>query len=185
MNKLLWIDMEMTGLDVEHEVIIEVAAIVTDLEFRELDTFEAILKQPQRYLDEMDDWNTEHHTKSGLVAKIPFGSDPEVVEDRLIDFVKKHFPDQRERPTLAGNSIHQDRLFIEKHMPRFAERLHYRMLDVSSWKIIFREKFGFKYSKHNNHRALDDVRESIQELRAYLRYINPPVLTPEPTDSND
>ena len=177
MKKLLWIDMEMTGLDVEQEVIIEVAAIVTDNDFREIDTFEAVVKQPQKYLDEMDEWNTEHHTKSGLKAKVPFGSDPEVVEARLIDFVKKNFPDPRERPTLAGNSIHQDRLFIEKHMPRFAERLHYRMLDVSSWKIIFREKFGFKYSKHNNHRALDDVRESIQELRAYLNYVTPPPQT--------
>lgn len=177
MKKLLWIDMEMTGLDVEHEVIIEVAAIVTDLDFKELDSFEAIVKQPQHYLDNMDEWNTEHHTKSGLVAKIPFGTDPEVVEAKLVDFVKKNFPDPRERPTLAGNSIHQDRLFIDKYMPLFAERLHYRMLDVSSWKIIFREKFGFAYSKHNNHRALDDIRESIQELREYMSYVNTPPRT--------
>lgn len=177
MEKLFWLDMEMTGLDVEQEVIIEVAAIITDLNFRELDTFHNIVKQPQKYLDEMDDWNTEHHTKSGLVAKVPHGSDPEVVEQRLLDFLKKHFPNPKERPIMAGNSIHQDRLFIDKYMPALAERLHYRMMDVSSWKVIFREKFGFAYSKHNQHRALDDVRESIQEMRTYVDFVQPPPKT--------
>lgn len=174
MNKLLWIDMEMTGLDVEHEVIIEVAAIVTDLDFRELDCYEAVVKQPQKFLDEMDAWNTEHHTKSGLKAKVPNGSDPEVVEARLIDLVKKHFPNPNDKPIIAGNSIHQDKIFIDKYMPMLADRLHYRMVDVSSWKVILREKFGFSYSKHNQHRALDDIRESIQELRTYVGFIQIP-----------
>lgn len=174
MKKLFWIDMEMTGLDVEQEVIIEVAAIVTDLNFAELDTYEAVVKQPKSYLDAMDDWNKEHHTKSGLVAKIPNGTDPETVEQNLIRLLKKHFPDPKDRPVLSGNSIHQDRLFIDKYFKEFSELLHYRMLDVSSWKVIFREKLGFAYSKHNQHRALDDVRESIQELQAYVRFVNVP-----------
>lgn len=167
MNKLFWIDMEMTGLDVEKEVIIEVAAVVTDLNFKELATFETVVKQPQKYLDSMDAWNTEHHKKSGLTAKVPFGMEPDQVEAKLMDMVKKHFPDPSERPVLAGNSIMQDRLFINKYMPELAARLHYRMVDVSSWKVIINNKFKYVYQKSNKHRALEDIRESIQELRHY------------------
>lgn len=177
MSKLFWIDMEMTGLDVEQEVIIEVAAIVTDWNFRELDTFETVVKQPQHYLDNMDDWNTEHHGESGLTAKVPNGMDPELVERRLVDLVKKHFPDPRHKPMLAGNSIAQDRLFIDKYMKDFADVLHYRTLDVTSWKVVMKNKFGFEYRKQNNHRALDDIRESIQELQAYVQYVQPPPQT--------
>lgn len=168
MNKLFWLDMEMTGLDVQKEVIIEVAAIVTDLSFKELATFETVIKQPQKYLDNMDAWNTEHHKKSGLTAKVPEGMDQDQAEAMLIDMIKKHFPDyKKNKPILAGNSIMQDRLFIDKYMPEFASLLHYRMVDVSSWKVILNNKFNFVYRKANNHRALDDIRESIQELRAY------------------
>lgn len=174
MKKLFWIDMEMTGLDVETEVIIEVAAIVTDLDFRELDSFEAVVKQPQFYLDNMDEWNKEHHGRSGLTAKVPMGVEPSAVEQRLIELVKRHFPDPKDRPVLAGNSIAQDRLFIDRYMKNFAELLHYRMLDVSSWKLIYANKFGFTYQKQNQHRALDDIRESIQELQAYVRYVQIP-----------
>lgn len=167
MTKLFWLDMEMTGLDVEKEVIIEVAAIITDLNFKELDTFEAVVKQPQKYLDAMDAWNKEHHKKSGLTAKIPFGMDPDQAEAKLVDLVKKHFPETNDRPVLAGNSIMQDRVFINKYMPDLATRLHYRMVDVSSWKVIINNKFNYVYQKANKHRALEDIRESIQELRTY------------------
>lgn len=170
--KLFWIDMEMTGLDVQKEVIIEVAAIVTDLNFSELEQFETVVRQPQKYLDSMDAWNTEHHRKSGLTAKVPTGMQPDQVEAKLVDMVKKHFPDPKDRPMLAGNSIMQDRLFIDKYMPDLAGRLHYRMLDVSSWKIILNNKFRYVYHKANQHRALDDIRESIQELRAYCDLIH-------------
>ena len=169
MNKLFWIDLEMTGLDIEKEVVIEVAAIITDLKFAELESFETVVKQPQKYLDSMDAWNREHHGKSGLTAKVPNGMQPDQVEAKLLDLVKKHFPN--ERPIIAGNSITQDRLFLNKYFPHFAEKLHYRMLDVSSWKIILNNKFGFEYKKSNQHRALGDIRESIQELRAYCDLI--------------
>lgn len=173
MNKLFWLDMEMTGLDVQKEVIIEVAAIITDLNFKELATFETVIKQPQKYLDNMDAWNTEHHKKSGLTAKVPDGMDQDQAEAMLIDMIKKHFPDyKKSKPILAGNSIMQDRLFIDKYMPEFASLLHYRMVDVSSWKVIFNNKYNFVYRKANNHRALDDIRESIQELRAYCDKLN-------------
>lgn len=174
-QKLLWLDMEMTGLEVNKEVIIEVACIVTDLNFKELETFETVVKQPQHYLDNMDAWNTEHHGKSGLTAKVPTGMEPSAVEFRLLAMIDRHFPeadkDKKFKPILAGNSIMQDRLFIDKYFPKVADKLHYRMLDVSSWKIIFNNKLDLMYKKQNAHRALDDIRESIGELRYYLDQI--------------
>lgn len=176
-EKLLWIDMEMTGLDVRKEVVIEVACIVTDINFRELETFETVVKQPSSYLDAMDAWNTEHHGKSGLTAKVPTGMEPDTVEFHLTSIIDRHFPkwkdDKKFRPILAGNSISQDRLFIDTYFKKVADRLHYRMLDVSSWKIIFNNKLGLLYKKQNAHRALDDIRESIGELRYYIDQINP------------
>ncbi|MCX7977623.1 MAG: oligoribonuclease [Bdellovibrionaceae bacterium] len=174
MSKLLWVDMEMTGLDVNREVILEVAAIVTDLHFNELETFDAILKQPQHYLENMDEWNTRVHGASGWIAKVPFGMDPVVAEDCLVALVMRHFPDANEKPVLAGNSIAQDRLFIDRHMPRLSALLHYRMLDVTSWKLIMFNRFGVKTQKENKHRALDDIRESIKELQTYLQYVKIP-----------
>lgn len=171
-ENLFWLDMEMSGLDIAKEVIIEVACIVTDMNFRELETFETVVKQPQSYLDNMDAWNTEHHGKSGLTAKVPFGMDPEMVETKLIDMINRHFPqsmtDLKKRPILAGNSIMQDRLFIDKYFKNLSARLHYRMVDVSSWKVVMNNKFNLEYKKQNSHRALDDIRESIGELRFYL-----------------
>jgi oligoribonuclease len=170
-KKLLWIDMEMTGLDVSREVILEVAVIVTDVELRELDTYETVIQQPQSYLDAMDEWNTKHHGASGLTARVPSGREPALVEADLIGLVDKHFD---EKPVIAGNSIAQDRLFIERHMPRLAARLHYRMLDVTSWKIVMNARFGLEFDKKKSHRALDDIRESLGELEFYLRHVNVP-----------
>ncbi len=176
-DHLFWLDMEMSGLDVNKEVIIEVACIVTDLNFKELETFETVIKQPQIYLDSMDAWNTEHHGKSGLTAKVPNGMLPESAEFRLCALIDKYFPtwrtDKKARPILAGNSIMQDRLFIDKYFLKLSERLHYRMVDVSSWKVIMNNKFQRVYKKHNSHRALDDIRESIGELRYYMDQIQP------------
>ncbi len=175
-ENLLWLDMEMTGLDVNKEVVIEVACIVTDMNFRELDSFETIVKQPQSYLDSMDAWNTEHHGKSGLTAKVPTGMQPEMVEMKLIDLINKHFPlsrtDPKKRPIMAGNSIAQDRLFIDKYFKNLSARLHYRIVDVSSFKVIINNKYNLEYKKQNSHRALDDIRESIGELKFYLSKYN-------------
>lgn len=172
--KLLWMDLEMTGLDVNKEVIIEVAAIITDLSFNEIATFETAVKQPKDFLDNMDTWNTQHHGASGLTAKVPFGMNQNEVEAQLIALVMHHFPDQNDRPILAGNSISQDRKFIDKHLPQFSELLHYRMLDVSSWKIIFNSIYNFKYEKVGQHRAMDDIRESIAELKSYMKFVKVP-----------
>jgi oligoribonuclease len=171
MTKLFWIDMEMTGLDVEKEVVIETAVIITDMDLNILATYHAVVKQEQKYLDAMDEWNTTHHKASGLTALVPQGKDPETIEKDFIALVDKYFPG--ERPVLAGNSIGQDRLFINKYFKKFASRLHYRMLDVTSWKIIMNEKFKIKYEKKNPHRALDDIHESISEMNFYLGHFQP------------
>ncbi|PWU16979.1 MAG: oligoribonuclease [Bdellovibrio sp.] len=173
-TRLFWIDMEMTGLDVRKEVIIECAALITDFDFRILDQYEAIVKQPQTYLDAMDDWNKKHHKESGLTGKVPSGYEPEDVEKDLIRLAEKHFPKDEGKPILAGNSVTQDRLFIDKYFTRFSSLLHYRMLDVSSWKIIFNSRYGLKYEKQNAHRALDDIRESVSELQFYVSHVRAP-----------
>lgn len=169
MTKLLWIDMEMTGLDVEKERPIEIAAIVTDINLKELETYHAIIKQPQSFLDSMDDWNTTHHGDSGLTAQVPLGIEPETVENAMIAFVDRHFIG--ERAVIAGNSIGQDRLFITKYFPKLNAKLHYRMLDVTAWKLIMNARYKVKFEKKNTHRAIDDIRESIGEMAFYLQHV--------------
>jgi oligoribonuclease len=174
MFKLLWIDMEMTGLDVEKEVVIEVAAMVTTASLEPQDQYHAIIKQPQSFIDNMDDWNKKHHRESGLVDLIPTGKDPKYVEDELLDFIKKHF-DPKEKIILAGNSIGQDRLFINKYFKRLNERLHYRMLDVTAFKVLFNNFYQISYAKkESRHRAVGDILESINELKKYVGFIKVP-----------
>jgi oligoribonuclease len=168
MDNLFWIDLEMTGLDVAKEVVIEAAVIVTDVQLVELDTYETVVRQPQSYLDAMDAWNTEHHGRSGLTAKVPTGREPSLVEDDLIALVARHFTAPA---VIAGNSIAQDRLFINRYFTRFAAKLHYRMLDVTSWKIMMAARFGIEFEKKKAHRALDDIRESLAEMRFYLEHV--------------
>ena len=171
--------MEMTGLDVEKEVVIEVGAIVTgfaskDSPLEELGQYHSVVKQPTRYLETMDDWNKKHHKESGLVDLIPTGKEPALVEQELIAFIDRHFP-PKERVILAGNSIGQDRQFINKYFKKFAERLHYRMLDVSSFKILYNNFYQISHSKkESRHRAIGDIRESINELKKYLSFIQVP-----------
>lgn len=161
----------MTGLNVEVERIIECAAVVTDLKFNPLDQYHAVVKQPQEFIDRMDEWNTKHHKASGLTDKIPHGKEPEVVEQELIAFIAKNF--EGEKPILCGNSISQDRLFISRYWKNLNDQLHYRMLDVSSWKIIMNSVFNKVYHKNNTHRAIDDINESIGELKYYLGFFKP------------
>lgn len=170
-GKLFWLDMEMTGLDPAECVILEVAAIVTDLDLDEIDTFEAVVATSRADLEAMDDWNTSTHTASGLVQRIETEGRPLAdVEADLIRFARSHFDD--EPIVLCGNSIHQDRRFIERYMPEFAGILHYRMVDVSSFKEILRRRWGVEFEKRQRHRALDDTRESIAELASYLDHFD-------------
>lgn len=166
----LWLDMEMSGLDVEKCRILEVAAIVTDGQFRELETYHAIVFQPPEVLDAMDDWCKKNHGASGLTAAVPNGKPEAEVEKELLALIDRHFP-TKDRPVLCGNSIGQDRKFIDAYMPALSHRLHYRMLDVTSFKIVFRDRFKIEFEKQGSHRALDDIRESIAELNHYLSYV--------------
>ena len=168
-SRFFWLDLEMTGLDPEKEVIIEAAAIITNDQLDEMDSYHCIVQQDQEYLEKMDKWNTKQHKKSGLYDLVPEGIPQSQMEEELLALANKHY--KNERVILAGNSIYQDRLFIRKYLLQFEKKLHYRMLDVSAWKIIFANK-GVEFKKENKHRALDDVRESIREMKEYLNYLD-------------
>jgi oligoribonuclease len=173
MKKLLWLDLEMSGLDVNSCRILEVAAIVTDINFAPLDQYEAIIHQPDTVLEAMDAWCKDTHGKSGLTAAVKTGKKEDLVESEFLALIDKHFA-ANERPVLCGNSIGQDRKFIDMYWKRVAARLHYRMIDVTSYKEIFRDRFGIEHPKQGKHRAIDDIKESIAELSFYLSHIQVP-----------
>ena len=166
MKGILWIDLEMTGLVPEKDRIIEVAAIVTNLDLEELGSYHAVVKQPQEILDSMDEWNKKTHSKTGLLEKISSGKESSQVEAELISFSKQHLTG--EKIILAGSSIHHDRNFIRCHFKNFEDILHYRMLDVTSFKLVFKNMIGFNFEKKNLHRSMDDIKESINELKFYI-----------------
>lgn len=171
MKHLLWLDLEMSGLDVDACRILEVAAIVTDLSLDEVAEFHRIVYQPPGVLESMGEWCRKQHGLSGLTKAVPNGSPDEVVETALVEFVQAHWG-RRERIVLCGNTISTDRRFIDRYWPKVAERLHYRMVDVSSFKVILNAKYGVSFEKKGGHRALDDIRESIAELKHYLSLID-------------
>lgn len=167
---LLWLDMEMTGLNPNVDKPLEVALIATDWDFNEIATFDSGIGQPgetiRPLLDDNPFYKKYPANKEALLALCAESPDIRVVERQVTDFVNAYF--DTSRPVLlAGNSIHQDRRFIRAHMPFFEQQLHYRMLDVSAWKIVFAGKFGNEFKKSESHRALDDIRESIAELQNY------------------
>lgn len=166
-SKLLWIDLEMTGLDVGKDVIIEVACEVTDFGFKTLASYEAVIKQTEDALENMNDWSKVQHQASGLTERIRNeGREESEVVHELVGFIKAQFGD--EPAVLAGNSIHNDRDFIKKHWPEVEALLHYRMLDVSSFKILMQSKYKVNFAKKEVHRAFDDIQASIAELQYYL-----------------
>ena len=166
-TKLLWVDLEMTGLDFNKDVILEIAVEVTDFNFKTIASYEAVIKQPEEVLSKMNEWATTQHNASGLVERIRSTGRPEdEVKHEFVGFIKAQFGD--ELAILAGNSIHNDRKFIDRWWPEVAELLHYRMLDVSSFKILMQGKYGVVFEKNNSHRAFDDIQASIAELQFYL-----------------
>lgn len=170
--KILWVDLEMTGLDAEHDLILEVAAIATDWDFNELATYEGVIKGEDMTLHERlvanaVFWDANPSARDGLLAQNEHGKALSQVEDELLKFIDEHF-DAKKPVLLGGNSIHMDRRFIFKQWPRFDTKLHYRMLDVSAWKVVFAGKYKKKFTKPEEHRALGDIRGSIQELQYYL-----------------
>ena len=168
---LLWIDLEMTGLDPSKDKILEVAAIATDMKLNKIAEYEAVVKVDEKTIKSRmvgDFWEKNSKSRDALIAQNQTGQSIKAVEKELLDFVNKYFGKEI---YLAGNSIHQDRKFIEKEMPELNEKLHYRMLDVSAWKIYFENALGKKFTKPENHRALDDVNGSIEEFKWYLTFL--------------
>lgn len=168
-SPLVWMDMEMSGLDPERDVILEIATIITDADLNILaEGPEIVVQQPASLFANMDAWCQEHHTKSGLWQRV-LESNITIseAETLTLDFVKKHCK-SRESP-LCGNSIWQDRRFVARYMRSLDAYLHYRIIDVSSIKeLVVRWAPQHKFpSKKGNHRALDDIRESLDELRHY------------------
>ncbi|HEX6258750.1 MAG TPA: oligoribonuclease [Candidatus Saccharimonadales bacterium] len=170
---VLWMDLEMTGLEPETDRILEVAAIATDWNFDEVAVLDAVIHQSEVALTGMDEWCKVHHGASGLTERVRQSEVTEQdAEQALLAFLDDNFA--KDAPVLlAGNSIHQDRRFIRKYWPELDARLHYRMLDVSAWKVVFEGKYRKKFAKPEDHRALEDIRGSIMELQYYLTKVRP------------
>lgn len=169
-NALVWMDLEMTGLDPDKERIIEMATIITDGDLRTIAEGPVlVIHQPQSLLDGMDEWNTRTHNKTGLVHKVKASRVTErQAEIETLDFIQRHT--LKNRAPLCGNSICQDRRFLYKYMPELSEWLHYRNVDVSSFKEMARHwapEVLSGFEKRGTHQALEDIKESIEELRYY------------------
>ncbi len=174
-TKLLWVDLEMTGLDPNADVILEVAAEITDFQFNKLASYEAIVRQPAEVVaDRMQQnswWQNFPENRDEFIANTSderLSKPSYVVEDELVALLQEQFGD--EPAILAGNSIHNDRNFIKHWWPKLDQKLHYRMLDVSSWKVFMQGRHGVQFEKKDIHRAYDDIQASIAELQNYLEW---------------
>lgn len=179
-DRLVWIDCEMTGLDLVADALIEVAALVTDFELNVLgEGVDLIVRPSQEALDQMGDFVRTMHEKSGLLEELPHGITLADAEEQVLAYIKEHCPDGS-RPPLAGNTVATDRNFLARDMPQLEAYLHYRIVDVSSIKELSRRWYHRAYyqapAKRGNHRALADIQESIEELRYYREavFVPPP-----------
>ncbi|MDN4615090.1 oligoribonuclease [Leifsonia sp. F6_8S_P_1B] len=188
-DRLVWIDCEMTGLDLEVDELVEIAVVITDFELNVLDPgLSIVIKPDATALDNMGDFVREMHTTSGLIEEIPNGKSLAEAEYEVLEYVHRFVPTARTAP-LAGNTIGTDRMFIAKFMPRLDNHLHYRNVDVSSIKELARRWFPRIYfnapEKNGGHRALADILESIRELDYYrsAAFVAPPGPTTEQTQA--
>ena len=170
-DRLVWIDCEMTGLDIERDALIEIACLVTDAELNLVDEgIDLVIKPPAESLETMPDVVREMHTTSGLLEELAGGISLAEAQSVVLGYVRGHVGEVRKAP-LCGNSIATDRWFIARDMPELDSYLHYRMVDVSSIKELSRRWYPRAYfaspAKHGGHRALADILESVQELRYY------------------
>lgn len=179
-DRMVWIDLEMTGLDPSHDEICEIACIVTDGDLNELDEgISLVVKPSDGPLAAMDDVVVGMHTASGLIDEIPGGTTVEDAQARVLAYVAGHVPEARKAP-LAGSSVYVDRGFLSRYMPDLDAHLHYRLIDVSSVKEITKRWYPRAFfatpEKSGNHRALGDIRDSIAELRYYRAavFVPPP-----------
>lgn len=170
-KKLLWVDLEMTGIEPEYDVITEIAVVVTDYNFNELDRYEAAIKHPSELVQPLFDANSFFDQNSDDFKQLREAMDNGKSEEQVItevgQLIDRNF---KGLALLAGNSIHQDRRFIRKWWPEIDAKLHYRMLDVTSFKIIMEHKYNLSVAKSEKHRALEDIYESIHELKVYLEH---------------
>jgi oligoribonuclease len=170
-DPLVWIDCEMTGLDLSRDALVEIACLVTDGDLKILDDgINLVIKPPAESLQTMPELVRQMHTTSGLLAELDAGITLDQAQEQVLAYIKGHIKDSRRVP-LCGNSIATDRAFLARDMPVLDSFLHYRMIDVSSIKELSRRWFPRAYfaspEKHGGHRALADIRESVQELRYY------------------
>jgi oligoribonuclease len=182
-ERLVWIDCEMTGLDIGADALIEVAALVTDFDLNVLgEGIDIIIKPPAEALEQMNDFVRSMHESSGLLEELDDGVTMAEAEERVLAYIKEHCPDGS-RPPLAGNTVATDRSFLLRDMPELEAFLHYRIVDVSSIKELSRRWFPRAYfqapAKRGNHRALADIQESIEELRYYREAVFVPSPGPE------
>lgn len=179
---LLWVDLEMTGLSPEKDRILEVACVGTDWNFNEVAKMTAIVKVDEEVIKRRmvgRFWDEHAETRAELIKQNQDGEPIEDVEERILEFLDENFEVESIRGDskgkgkiiLAGNSVHQDKKFIEREMPLLNDRLHYRMLDVSAWKVYFEAVKKKKFTKRETHRALDDIQGSIDELKYYLTFL--------------
>ncbi len=184
-DRLVWIDCEMTGLDLDRDEIVEIAVVITDFELRPVDPgFSIVIKPDASALANMNEFVTKMHEKSGLIDEIPHGVSLADAEFQALEYIQRFVPIEGKAP-LAGNTIGTDRMFLAKYMPRIDRWLHYRNIDVSSIKELSRRWYPRAYihapAKDGGHRALADILESIREL-AYYRQA---VFVPEPGPTSD
>ncbi len=179
-DRLVWIDCEMTGLDLGADALIEVAALVTDSELNVLgEGVDVVIRPPEEALEQMVPFVREMHTASDLLTELPSGTTLADAEAQVLAYVREHCP-EGSRPPLAGNSVATDRAFLARDMPGLDAFLHYRIVDVSSIKELSRRWYPRAYynapAKNGGHRALADIRESIEELRYYREavFVSPP-----------
>jgi len=182
-DRLVWIDCEMTGLDVNADALIEVAVLVTDYELNVLgEGIDLVIKPPAGALEQMGDFVREMHTASGLLDELDHGISLADAERQVLEFISGYVPESR-KAALAGNSVGTDRTFLVRDMPSVEAHLHYRNVDVSSIKELVRRWYPRVYyatpAKVGNHRALADITESIAELRYYRQTVFVPLPGPD------
>ncbi len=182
-DQLVWIDCEMTGLDLARDALIEIACIVTDGQLVPVDDgVDVVIKPPAEALDQMAEIVRDMHTASGLLGELSAGVTLAEAQEQILAYVREHVQESRKAP-LCGNSIATDRTFIARDMPELDSFLHYRMVDVSSIKELARRWYPRAYfaspEKHGGHRALADIRESIKELQYYREAVFVPQPGPD------
>ena len=182
-DRIVWIDCEMTGLDLRADALIEVAALVTDFELNQLgDGVDLVIKPPAEALEQMNDFVRDMHTTSALLDELDAGVTLAEAQEQVLAYVREFAPDARKAP-LGGNTVATDRNFLARDMPELEQHLHYRIIDVSSIKELSRRWYPRAYfnapKKDGGHRALADIRESINELRYYREAVFVPQPGPD------